>query len=236
MAKMYTDAMNRVVKETSRRTIDRIDCALTKGDLKKARALHEQNVKGKKGFHDFAVRWVNQTLKHLHKAGGDEAVYECMKDYARTFYPPCVKQWIADFEKGKAGPEDFPMEDFLTNRATLWQMSHDNEQIWHEDEEKIVFTLDPCNSGGYLVREQPDPVVTTDCAHTWCYNKKGFQCYCLNCTTMWEFGWYEWFGWPLFIMEVPQVGSSGRCVMTMYKDPKDIPDSYYKERGLVRRI
>lgn len=228
--------MQEVKNELSKRTIDKLEEAIKQGDMEKALELHKKNVQGKKGFHDFAVRWVNLTLKYLHKYGGDEAVFECMKEYARTFYPPVVRKWIDAFEKGQAGPEDFPFEDFLRNRAGLWEMAHDNLQIWEEDEEKIVFTLDPCNSGGYLVREQPEPVVTTSEPHTWCYGKKGFQCYCLNCTTMWEFGWYEWFGWPLFIMDVPEVGSKGKCVMTMYKDPKAIPDSYYEKRGLKRKI
>lgn len=33
-------------------------------------------------------------------------------------------------------------------------------------------------------------------------------------------------------MDVPTIGSDGKCVMVMYKDPKDIPDSYYEKRRL----
>ncbi|MDP3388170.1 MAG: hypothetical protein Q8S24_13105 [Eubacteriales bacterium] len=231
-----TPIMEQIVNVNAKRTIDELEAAIKAGDMEKALELHRKNVTGKQNFHDFAVRWVNLTLSHFKKNASDEAIFECMKEYATTFYPPVIKDWISAYDAGKATYKDFPLEGFLENRANLWQMVHDNEQIWEEDDEKITFILDKCNSGGYLVKEQPDPVAVTDEAHTWCYDKKGFQCYCLNCTTMWEFGWYEWFGWPLFIMDVPGVGSDGKCVMTLYKDPKDIPDAYYEKRGLKRKI
>lgn len=227
--------MEEVKQSLSKRTIDELGQAIAHGDRDKALALHEKNVEGKKGFHDFAVRWVNLTLKYLHQYGGDEGVLECMKEYAKTFYPPAIKAWIQGYEEGKLGPEDFPFSDFLRNRATLWQMVHDNLQDWEEDEDTITFTLDPCNSGGFLVAEHAEEVVKTEKAHTWTYGRQ-IQCYCLNCTTMWEHGWYQWFGWPLFIMEVPEVGSQGKCTMIMYKDPKKIPDEYYETRGLGRKI
>lgn len=228
--------MDEIINVRSKRTIDLLGEAIKAGDMEKALELHEKNVTGKQGFHDFAVRWVNLTLKHFKKNASDEAIYECMRDYAKTFYPPVITDWIKGYEEGRLTYKDFPIEGFLLNRSHLWEMVHDNEQIWEEDDEKITFTLDRCNSGGYLCAEQPDEVVGTDKADTLCYGRKGFQCYCLNCTTMWESGWYEWFGWPLFIMDVPTVGSDGKCVMVMYKDPKDIPDSYYEIKGWKRKI
>jgi len=231
----FVKVMEEIKNDLGCRTIDQIDQAIAEKDLEKVKELHQKNVVGKKGFHDFAVRWVNLTLKHLHKYGGDEGVLECMKEYARTFYPPAIRSWIRGYEEGELKPEDFPFEDFMRNRATLWQMVHDNLQEWYEDEEKITFILDPCNSGGFLVAKCDDDVVITEDKHNWTYGRN-FQCYCLNCTTMWEFGWYEWFGWPLFIMEVPEVGSDGKCTMVMYKNPRAIPDEYYETRGLTRKV
>lgn len=235
--KMYTAELEKARSQTGVRTIDKLSEALAAGDLEKARALHQQNIINKTNFHDFAVRWVNQTLNNFKKHADDEAMYACMKDYARTFYPPVIKEWVAAFERGEGSWQTFPLEAFIENRANLWQAVHDNaDGIWEEDEEKITFILERCNSGGWLTTECSDPICTVDKAHTWCYNREGFQCYCLNCTTMWEFGWYEWFGWPLFIMDVPPVGGDGRCVMVLYKDPRDIPDAYYARSGLKRRI
>ena len=222
--KMYTEALKKVQEETSRRNIDLLEEAIKAGDTEKALELHKLNVMKKKGWHDFSVRWVN--LKNFKKYAPDEAIFECMEDYAQWCYPPCLHDWMKKFKAGEATFDDFPAEEFLENRATLWQALHDNgDQIWEEDEEKITFTLQHCNSGGFLVSDSYYKVI-------W----QGFQCYCLNCTTMWEFGWYKWFGWPLFIMDVPKIGSDGKCVMVMYKDPKDIPDSYYERTGLERKI
>ena len=235
--KMYTETLEKVRNDYAVRNIDKLEAAIKAGDMEKALELHKLNVEKKTGFHHFAVRWVNQTLRNFKKWAPDEAIFECMEDYALWCYPPCLQDWMEKYKAGQATYKDFPMEDFLENRAVLWSALHDNgDQIWEEDEEKITFTLPRCNSGGWLVTECPDKVQTLDKPDPRAYNKEGFQCYCLNCTTMWEFGWYIWFGWPLFIMDVPTIGSDGKCVMVMYKDPKDIPDSYYEKRGLERKI
>lgn len=235
--KMYGEILNKVRSDYAVRPIDKLEEAIKAGDMEKALELHKLNVEKKTGFHHFAVRWVNQTLRNFKKWAPDEAIFECMEDYALWCYPPCLQDWMAKYKAGEATYKDFPIEDFLENRAVLWAALHDNDdQIWEEDEEKITFTLKRCNSGGWLVTECQDTIQTLDKAECRCYNKEGFQCYCLNCTTMWEFGWYKWFGWPLFIMDVPMQGSDGKCVMVMYKDPKDIPDSYYERTGLERKI
>ena len=235
--RMYTKELERVRTIDAIRPIDELKADIEAGDKEKALAAYEVVCAKKEAFHHFGVRWVNQTLKNFKKYAPDEAIFEWGEDYALWCYPPCLQGWIADFKAGKATYKDFPMDEFLTNRAVLWAGLHDNEdQIWEEDEEKITFTLERCNSGGWLTTECKDPVVTLDGPDHRCYDREGFQCYCLNCTTMWEFGWYKWFGWPLFIMDVPKVGGDGKCVMVMYKDPKDIPDSYYERTGLTRKI
>lgn len=236
--KMYTEVLARVKNQVSRRNIDLLGEAIEARDWEQAKALHKLNVEKKTGFHHFAVRWVNQTLRNFKKYAPDEAIYECMEDYALWCYPPCLKPWMEAYKKGEATWRDFPLEEFLENRATLWQALHDNgDQVWEEDAEKITFTLPRCNSGGWLITECADEVQKLDAPDPRCYNKEGFQCYCLNCTTMWEFGWYKWFGWPLFIMDVPtQADQSGKCVMVLYKDPRDIPDSYYARTGLKRNM
>ncbi|MGI6090547.1 MAG: hypothetical protein ACOYEL_04075 [Saccharofermentanales bacterium] len=236
--KMYTKKLEEIKDNLSRRNIDRLEEAILSGNIEEALKLHHINVEKKTAFHHFAVRWVNQTLRNFKKHAPDEAIFQCMEDYALWCYPPCLHEWMEAFKKGDASYKDFPFEDFLENRATLWQALHDNgDQIWEEDDKKITFILDRCNSGGWLITECADEVQKLDSPDKRSYNKEGFQCYCLNCTTMWEFGWYKWFGWPLFIMNVPTISdNSGRCEMVMYKDPKDIPDSYYERTGLERKI
>jgi len=199
--------------------------------------LFKEFSKDKKGFHDFMQGFANILMGRLVTHGGDEVVWEAMKEYARFGYPPFIREFIDKYEKGEAKPEDFPFDEFIKNRAIIWEKNHDNVQIWEEDGDVVKLSLSPCESGGQIVRETaPEKIAVTKEPHWWCYNKKGFQVYCLNCTTMWEFGWYEWFGWPLIIFDVPEIGSDGTCVYTIYKDPKKIPDSYYKKRGIKRKV
>lgn len=54
-----------------------------------------------------------------------------MEDYALWCYPPCLQDWMEKYKAGQATYKDFPMEDFLENRAVLWSALHDNgDQIW----------------------------------------------------------------------------------------------------------
>ena len=170
--KMYTEVLNKVRNDYAVRNIDKLEAAIKAGDMDRALELHKLNVEKKTGFHHFAVRWVNQTLRNFKKWAPDEAIFECMEDYALWCYPPCLQDWMAKFKAGEATYKDFPMEDFLENRAVLWSALHDNaDQIWEEDEEKITFTLRRCNSGGWLVTECTDTVQTLDKAEPRCYGK-----------------------------------------------------------------
>lgn len=229
--------MEEVINNYSQRKCDKLIKMLKEEGNTEALELFNEYKNDKKGFHDYMQGFANIILGYVQKYGGDEVVWKNMQDYARYGYPPFINKWIEAFEKGETGPENFPLEEYLINRATVWEKNHDNLQRWEEDDEKVILTLDPCESGGQIVRDTlPEKVAVTGEAHTWCYNTKGFPIYCLNCTTMWEFGWYEWFGWPVIIFEVPEIGSKGKCVHTIYKDPKKVPDSYYKKRGLKRKV
>jgi len=229
--------MEEIKNKLSKRKYDRLLNLIKKSGNTEILELFEEYSKDKKRFHDFMQGFANILMGYVVQYGGDEVVWEAMKEYARYGYPPFIKNFIEKYEKGEAKPEDFPFDEFIKNRAEIWEKNHDNVQIWEEDDETVKLTLSPCESGGQIVRDIPkEKIAVTKEAHWWCYNKKGFQVYCLNCTTMWEFGWYEWFGWPLIIFDVPEIRSDGTCVYTMYKDPKKIPDSYYKERGLKRKI
>jgi hypothetical protein len=229
--------MEEVVNKHSQRICDKLVKKLKEEGNTEALELFNEYKDDKKRFHDFMQGFANMIMGYVQKYGGDEVVWNNMQDYARYGYPPFINKYIEALEKGKASPEDFPLGEFLINRAKVWEKNHDNLMKWEEDDEKITLTLDPCESGGQVVREiPPEKVAVTGEAQYWCYNKKGFPIYCLNCTTMWEFGWYDWFGWPIIIFETPEIGSKGKCVHVIYKDPRKIPDSYYKKRGIKRKV
>ena len=229
--------MEEVVNKHSQRICDKLVKKLKEEGNTEALELFNEYKDDKKRFHDFMQGFANMIMGYVQKYGGDEVVWNNMQDYARYGYPPFINKYIEALEKGKASPEDFPLGEFLINRAKVWEKNHDNLMKWEEDDEKITLTLDPCESGGQVVREiPPEKVAVTGEAQYWCYNKKGFPIYCLNCTTMWEFGWYDWFGWPIIIFETPEIGSKGKCVHVIYKDPRKITDSYYKKRGIKRKV
>ena len=65
--KMYTETLEKVRNDYAVRNIDKLEAAIKAGDMEKALELHKLNVEKKTGFHHFAVRWVNQTLRNFKK-------------------------------------------------------------------------------------------------------------------------------------------------------------------------
>ena len=186
---------------------------------------------GKKGFHDFAVRWVNMLLKRIGTQQGDEGVHEAHREFARTFVPEVVRKWEERYQRGEVTPADFPLEDFIRQRAEMWDLTHDNRFVLEEDEEKFTLTLTPCESGGRLQVERGAELGRCREAHSWTYGRAGFSYYCLHCPTMWEFGWYEKYGYPLIVLFPPQKPGDP-CVQHFYKRPELIPASYWQRVGL----
>ena len=106
--KMYTETLEKVRNDYAVRNIDKLEAAIKAGDMEKALELHKLNVEKKTGFHHFAVRWVNQTLRNFKKWAPDEAIFECMEDYALWCYPPCLQDWMEKYKAGQATYKDFP--------------------------------------------------------------------------------------------------------------------------------
>ena len=106
--KMYTATLEKVRNDYAVRNIDKLEAAIKAGDMEKALELHKLNVEKKTGFHHFAVRWVNQTLRNFKKWAPDEAILEGMEDYALWCYPPCLQDWMEKYKAGQATYKDLP--------------------------------------------------------------------------------------------------------------------------------
>jgi len=201
------------------------------GDREAALQVVEESLAGKKGFHDFAVKWANLLLAYIGDKLGDDAVLEVHEQFAQVFRPPVIKQW----EAAGADPDAFPLEEFIEQRTSMWH-GHDNEFTWEEDEDKYILTLTPCESGGRL-NEWLDGnrAARMKGKEPYAYNQEGFSYYCLHCPTMWELGWIKQYGYPLIIFFPPQE-TGEPCVQHFYKHPRLIPDEYYQRLGIERRI
>ena len=106
-----------------------------------------------------------------------------------------------------------------------------------EDEEKVTFMPDPCPSGARLIREghyekprgntivrEPGPLT---------FGRSDMPIYCCHEPSM-ELSSVLQTGVPLFIVDPPEDVGISPCKVYVYKDPADIPDSFYERIGVER--
>ena len=110
-----------------------------------------------------------------------------------------------------------------------------------EDDEKFIFTLNPCGSGGRLINmgayEGPFGYRKLKKAgpHTW--GETDLPIYCAHCPMVHEiFPLAEGGeGSQFWVHASPFPKKPGDpCVHHIYKDPKKIPDRYYDRIGMTR--
>ena len=120
--------MEEVINNFSQRICDELVKRLKElGDTESLELFNEYK-RDKQRFHDTMQGFANIILGYVQKYGGDEVVWKNMQDRARFGYPPFINKYIEAFEKGEVGPEDFPLEEFLINRAKVWEKNYDNLQ------------------------------------------------------------------------------------------------------------
>lgn len=117
--------------------------------------------------------------------------------------------------------------------------------------DRYVLTFDPCGSGGRITRgdevegtpPRPEPPygwpVTQEPA-AWNHHRPGVCVYCAHCVVLTEIMPTDAFGYPVRAVDPPRYGertadgSPATCSWTMFKDPGDVPDEYYRRIGRVR--
>lgn len=117
--------------------------------------------------------------------------------------------------------------------------------------DRYVLTFDPCGSGGRVTSgdeiegtpPRPDPPygwpVTREPA-PWNHGRPGVCVYCTHCIVLTEIMPTDAYGYPVRAVDPPRYGeqtADGRpatCSWTMFKDPGDVPDEYYRRIGRSR--
>jgi len=200
--------------------------ALKEGRFEGAHEILENEFRERERFHDLYVDWVGELTALLAEKAGDEAVHE----FYKTFYE----------RRSREGQDDFkfrlPIEDLVRLRAKKFVGGgHDFNLKIQEDEEKFTFVLDPCGSGGRLIRRSDDPRYRTKGAHPWSHMKANIPYYCIHCFFIWEIRSIETVGYPRVVYEIPETPGDP-CIQLMYKDPNKIPDIYFERLGRKKPV
>lgn len=107
-----------------------------------------------------------------------------------------------------------------------------------EDDEKFTFIMDPCGSGGRLLRKgsygPPLGFGLTSRAWPWSFNRENFPYYCTHCAFINESLPLRHNGIPSWPLD-PPAAAGDACRWYIYKDKGAIPERFYARYGVEKK-
>jgi len=188
--------------------------------------LLRQEFQARKSFHDLYVDWVNELTAFLAEKAGDDAV----KDFYDLYYQKRSREMQDDKKYS------LPIEELVRYRAKKFSGGgHDFNFTIEEDDEKFVFILNPCSSGGSLIEKSDEPRYRTKMAHYWSHHQEKFPLYCVHCIFIWELRSIDIIGYPRVVYHIPEKAGSP-CIQYMWKKLEDIPEKYFERLGRKKPV
>lgn len=198
--------------------------ALDEGNIEEAKKCLQTMEEEAKHAHDLMVTYVWTLLTYIGKNYGDEEVIKALR-----FRHSCQAQ-VAEKMLGMT-PEEAVRFKTMIHRA------HHSNMTLTEEEDRFVLKLDPCNTGGHMLREGLDkPPINlgkfeTGFPESW--NRSGISYYCAHCglhsITSVEKGEPH----PTWIYKCPE-NPNEPCYQYCYKRTEDVPEEYFEELGLTK--
>ena len=214
------------LREMGIRTVDAIISAVDAGDNEKAKKLSRRMYKEFESMHDLYRDWTTALLSFIYKNYGDQALYDSLAEGCAPWLNPLIEHY-----KKSTDPK---------RRAQMFAAGlrgHLQPLEIKEDDEKFIFMMTPCGSGGRLINEGsyslPKNFAKVKNAQDMTYHIEDLPIYCAHCSFQ-EIIPIDAKGYPLFVT-IPS-GKLGEepCVIYLYKDLKAVPDEYYKRIGRVK--
>ncbi len=211
------------LKELGANTRDLVIKAIDAGDTEKARKLVNRMYGELLAMHDLETTMVTAAMSFIGKRFGDKVLEEALHEM--------LGSWV------KQAARDYAKVDSPKRQAQMFAYGlkgHGEPLTVEEDDEKFIFTMQPCGSGGKLVRQgsygPPRDFYTVQKPQLMTYGKKDWPAYCAHCIFH-EIVGIEETGVPLFVLAPPDKPGEQPCQMLLYKNPKDIPAKYYERAG-----
>ncbi len=216
---------NEELKELSMSNLDKLLRALDEENIEEAKQCARTMEKEAKHAHDMMVNYVWTLLTYIGNNYGDEEVIKALR-----FRHSCQAQ-VAERMLGMS-PEDAVRFKTMIHRA------HHSNMTLTEEEDRFVLKLDPCNTGGRMLREGLDkpPVnlgkVKTGIPESW--NRPDVSYYCAHCGLHSIIGVEKGAPHPTWIYRCPE-NPQDPCYQYCYKRTEDVPEEYFEELGLRKR-
>lgn len=209
------------LEELGRSKAERALEALERGQVEEATELLK-GVQGEaKHCHDLMVDYVWTLLTYIGKTYGDEEVEKALH------FRHHVQSQVAERMLGMSS------EEAVRFKAMIHRGHHSNITITEEDD-RFVLKLDPCNTGGRMLRagldKPPVGLLRTNKAHPWTWNKESVSYYCAHCAMHEIQGMDKGAPHPTWVYECPE-HPDDPCIQYCYKRTEDIPEQYFKRIG-----
>ena len=221
--RLFTDEE---LRNMGRRNVDAVTDAIDAGDLDRAKDLAQRMHRECLAMHDGLIDWITALLTFVGRRYGDEALCEALREGCTAWLQPLTERVVQ-------------AEDVRHRAVMLTKMlrGHMMPIRIEEDDEKFVFIMEPCGSGGRLVLEgkydlprnflkirEPQPMTC---------GQKNFPVYCAHAAVLSMLG-IEWTGAPLFFEEPSDEVGKKPCRIYLYKDAKATPAEFYAKVGKVK--
>lgn len=194
---------------------------VSKGDVDRSIELIELFRYEVKLAHDILAEWVWILLTFVSRTFGEEAVEKALR-----FRHECQDQLAEKLFSLKP-------EQVLRNIAAIDRGHQPNFRI-HEEEERFVIRLDPCGTGGQMLRKglynPPSNLGMTKKGYHWSWGKANVSYYCSHCCLHEISAMEKGAPAPLWITECPE-DSDASCFQYIYKNPKLVPKKYIQRIG-----
>lgn len=217
------------LKEMGTQTVDLIKAAVDSGNLDRVKDLADRMYSEFMDLHDMYMYWVSGLMSFIARREGDTALEEALRDS----FAPMMASYVEDWKEWqKTGNHRAKAE-----RTVLGLRGHGMPIKVLEDDEKFIFEMQPCGSGGRLVQqgayEAPISFMTVDKAQPLTFDCSKQPIYCTHAAILTSLGIeLGGTGMPEFPIEVPSASPGVEsCKIYVYKDSRNTPEEIFLRLG-----
>jgi len=165
-------------------------------------------------------------LTYIGRRYGDEAVIQALR-----FRHKCRPQ-VAEKMLGMS-----PI-DAIRFKTGIHRV-HGSKLTLTEEKDRFVLKLDPCNTGGRMLREglgkPPVNLGKFRKPYPESWNRAGVSYYCAHCAVHSIMSVEKGAPHPTWIYRCPE-SPQDPCYQYYYKRTEDVPEKYFEELGLKRKV
>lgn len=199
---------------------DRLRQAVKDGDQPTALSLLDKAQASSVRMKETILDLTGMALNELASRVGEEAIHDLMRAFCLSNIRPLFGgDWL-----------QLDIDERIRRRARGFAELHNIPFEIEEDDEKFILRFS-CETGGYLRSRKGSG--TTREAHPWSGGSAGVGYYCTHCPVSFEVMAIEEYGLPWWVTEPPRHPGE-LCTQYHYKDPRSVPERYYRRLGLKK--